>query len=90
MAELELAVVPRSAIDQVGPYVDGILRVRVTRPPSDGEANRAVVRLVAKALGLSPGRVSLVAGARGRRKRVRVEGIEDGELQGRLASLGRD
>lgn len=90
MAELELAVVPRSAADRVGPYADGILRVRVTRPPADGEANRAVLRLVARALELAPGRVTLVAGSRARRKRVRIEGIEDGELQRRLGRLGAD
>ena len=90
MPEVELVVVPRSATDRVGPYADGILRVRVTRPPANGEANRAVLRPVAKALGLSPGRVTLVAGARGRRKRVRLLGIEAGELERRLASLGAD
>jgi len=90
MLELELAVVPRSAVDRVGPFTDGVLRVRVTRPPAGGEANRAVVRLVARALGLAPTRVTLVAGARGRRKRVRLDGIDDSELARRLAGLEPD
>ena len=90
MPELELAVVPRSASDRVGPYAEGVLRVRVTRPPADGEANRAVLRLVARALELAPSRLSLVAGSRARRKRVRVDGIDDAELQRRLATLGLD
>ncbi len=90
MPELELTVVPRSAADRVGPYEAGILRVRVTRPPADGEANRAVLRLVAGALGVAPGRVTLVAGGRARRKRVRVEGIDEAELQRRLRRLGAD
>ena len=90
MLELELAVVPRSAVDRVGPFADGVLRVRVTRPPAGGEANRAVLRLVAKALGLAPTRVTLVSGARGRRKRVRLDGIDDGELARRLAGLEPD
>ena len=90
MPELELAVVPRSAADRVGPYADGVLRVRVTRPPADGEANRAVLRLVASALHLAPSRLHLVAGARARRKRVLVEGIDPGELEERLRRLGAD
>jgi len=90
MPMLELAVSPRSAADRVGPYEAGVLHVRVTRPPADGEANRAVLRLVAGALGLPPSRVALVAGARARRKRVRVEGIDDGELARRLAGLDAD
>ena len=90
MPVLELAVIPRSAADRVGPYADGVLRVRVTRPPADGEANRAVLRLVARALDLAPSRVQLVAGSRTRRKRVLVEGVGEGELEERLRRLGAD
>jgi len=90
MPELELAVVPRSAADRVGPYDAGVLPVRVTRPPADGEANRAVLRLVAWALEVPPSRVTLVAGSRARRKRVRIEGVDDAELQRRLGRLGTD
>ncbi len=90
MPELELAVAPRSAADRVGPYDGGVLRVRVTRPPADGEANRAVLRLVARALDIAPSRVTLLAGSRARRKRIRIEGIDDAELQRRLGRLGGD
>jgi uncharacterized protein len=86
--DVEIAVTPRASADRVGPFVDGVLRVRVTRPPVDGDANRAVLRLVARALGLAPGRLSIVAGARGRRKRVRIEGLGAAELDRRLAALG--
>lgn len=87
MARLQLTVVPRAATDRVGPYADGTLRVRVTRPPADGEANRAVLRLVAEALNLSVSRVTLISGQRGRRKLVEVEAISDAELAMRLARL---
>ena len=90
MADLELAVMPRAAADRVGPYRDGVLRVRVTRPPADGEANRAVLRLVARALGIGPSRLRLVAGERGRRKRVVVDGMNAQELVRRLGALGLD
>lgn len=90
MPEIDLVVTPRAAADRIGPYADGVLRVRVTRPPADGEANRAVVRLVADALDLAPGRLELVAGSRGRRKRLRVDGIDPETLRGRLAALGAD
>ena len=45
----------------MGP-VSGTLRVRVTKPPAGGEANQAVVRLVAAALGTAAGRVEILAG----------------------------
>ncbi len=64
--------------------------MRVTRPPADGEANRAVVHLVARALGVVPSRVTVAAGARGRRKRLWIEGLAGAELDRRLASIGGD
>jgi uncharacterized protein YggU (UPF0235/DUF167 family) len=85
--ELALRVTARSDADRVGPFADGLLHVRVTRPPADGEANRAVLRLVAKALGVPVSKVTLVAGARSRRKRCAVEGISPAELAARLSRL---
>ena len=90
MADLDVAVIPRAAFDAVGPFVDGTLRVRVTRPPADGEANRAVLRLVARALDVAPSRLELVAGARGRRKRIRVVGLDDVQLLTRLQAIRGD
>ena len=90
MPDIELAVTPRAAADRVGPIRDGVLRVRVTRPPSDGEANRAVLRLVARAIGMPVSRLTLVAGERARRKRVTVEGFDAAELGRRLAALSVD
>lgn len=90
MPDLELSVTPRAATDRVGPFRDGVLRVRVTRPPADGEANRAVLRLVARAIGLPVSRLSVVAGERARRKRLAIEGIDAGELGRRLAALSLD
>jgi uncharacterized protein YggU (UPF0235/DUF167 family) len=90
VADVDLVVVPRASADRVGPYAGRVLRVRVVRPPSDGEANRSVLRLVADALGVPPSRLWLVAGARGRRKRLRVDGLDDAELDRRLRDLPAD
>jgi uncharacterized protein YggU (UPF0235/DUF167 family) len=84
-AVVEVLVTPRAAADSVGPMVDGVLRIRVTRPPTDGEANEAVRRLLARALGIAPSRVVLVAGGRARRKRFAVSGVPPGAIPQRLA-----
>ncbi|HEX5040637.1 MAG TPA: DUF167 domain-containing protein [Candidatus Limnocylindria bacterium] len=90
MAELEILVTPRASSESVGPVVEGRLRIRVTRPPSGGEANRAALRLVARALDVASGRLELVAGERSRRKLVRVVGMEAAELERRLRALPSD
>lgn len=64
-----------------------MLRVRVTRPPAGGEANRAVIRVVARALDVPPSAVLLVAGERSRHKRLVVTGLDQETLTKRLARL---
>lgn len=90
MAELEILVTPRASRDGIGGVHDGALRVRVTRPPADGEANRAVIRLVAEALDVPPSTVSVASGDRARRKRLALATLDEAELLRRLAALGGD
>lgn len=87
MASLEVLVTPRAAAERVGPVEAGVLRIRVTRPPADGEANRAVQRLIARALDLPPSGLRLVSGERSRRKRFAIDALSATELAARLARL---
>jgi len=66
----------RDAIDGVQVLADGrpALMVRVSAAPADGEANTALIRLVAKAVGVPPRDVALVSGATGRLKRLLISG----------------
>jgi hypothetical protein len=66
----------RDAIDGIERMADGrsVLKVRVRAAPSEGEANAALVRLMAKSLGVAPRQVTLVAGATARIKRLEVAG----------------
>jgi uncharacterized protein (TIGR00251 family) len=69
-------VTPRGGRDAVEGVDDrGVLRVRVSAAPTDGGANRAVVRLLAEALGVPPSAVAIVGGDTGRVKRVTAAGL---------------
>jgi len=78
----------RDAVEGVAALGDGsfALAVRVRAAPEAGRANDALCALLAKALGAPRSRVALVAGARGRVKRVAIGGDCDA-LIGRLAAL---
>ncbi|GAB4363725.1 MAG: hypothetical protein Kow00128_04740 [Deltaproteobacteria bacterium] len=52
-----------------------VLRVRLTAPPVENRANEALVRFLAKSLGVSRRSVTILSGGTGRRKLVRVEGL---------------
>lgn len=76
-AIVPLRVRPRAAravIEGVGDDGKGgrALTIAVRAAPTDGQANRAVVELLAEALGLAKGRIDIAAGASGRRKLVRI------------------
>jgi uncharacterized protein (TIGR00251 family) len=66
----------RDAIDGIEQLADGrsVLKVRVRAAPSEGEANEALMRLIAKTLGLPPRDVALSAGATSRVKRLTIAG----------------
>ena len=66
----------RDAVDGVAQLSDGrsVLKVRVRAAASEGEANAALIKLIAKTLGVAVGDVSLVTGAGARLKRLRISG----------------
>lgn len=66
----------RDGVDGVEELADGraALRARVRAVPAEGEANAALIRLIAKAVGVPPRDVSLAAGATGRLKRLAISG----------------
>jgi hypothetical protein len=74
-------VAPRAKRNELAGQRAGALLVRVTAPPVDGKANDAVCRLIAKAAGVPPSRVSVVRGGSARDKVVRVDGVEAAALQ---------
>ena len=71
----DVLVQPRASRAKLGPVHDGRLKVAVTAPPVDGEANAAVIEVLAKALGVAKGAVEVIAGASSRRKTVRIAGV---------------
>lgn len=79
--DIRVRLTPRAGRDEVvGVDTEGVLRVRVAAPPVDGEANRALLRVLAAEMGVPASAVRLVAGATGRTKRVRIAGLDAAAL----------
>lgn len=86
-AVLRLRVQPRASRDEIVGWQEGALRLRVTAPPVEGEANRAVAALLARVLGVAPSRIRVVSGERSRDKLVRIADLGEDDVRTRLASL---
>jgi hypothetical protein len=83
---LDLRVMPRAPRTEVGAMRDGRLVVRVTAPPVDDAANRAVIELLADVLDAPRGSIRLVSGATARNKTVEISGLLLEDIQRRLAA----
>ena len=66
----------RDAVDGIERLADGraVIKARVRAAPSDGEANAALAKLIARTLRVAPSKVTLIAGATARIKRLKVAG----------------
>jgi len=82
---LHVRVQPRARRSEVVGWHGDALRVRVTAPPADGAANRAVTDLLAGALGIPASRIALVRGATSRDKLFRVERLSPSDVRTRLS-----
>jgi len=77
----QVHVKPRASRDAIEGEREGALVVRLTAPPVEGEANEALVRLLAARLHVPKSAVRILSGERGRMKRVAVRGIRAIEVQ---------
>ena len=83
---ISLKVMPKASADRIEGVEAGAVRVRVTAAPDKGKANARVVKLLAKALGVPAGSVSIVADERSRSKIAEVHGVTAEEARNRLAN----
>lgn len=79
---LDVLVSPRSSRARIGPVHDDRIKVAVTAPPVDGAANKAVVELFAKKLGVPRRSVAITAGESSRRKTVVITGVAADRVRG--------
>jgi uncharacterized protein (TIGR00251 family) len=80
-------VKPRSARERLAYDSAGELRLEIHAPPVEGEANRACVSFFARHLRLPQASVTIAAGARSRRKLIRISGRPSDEIAAAILGL---
>jgi uncharacterized protein (TIGR00251 family) len=83
-ASLKILLTPRAGTDALVGMQGDELKIRIAAPPVDGAANQALLKFLAKLLGLGSGDLRLTAGQTGRRKIVKIEALSDDELWSRI------
>jgi uncharacterized protein (TIGR00251 family) len=74
--QFRLKVVPGASRSRIVGELDGALKVTVAAPPEKGKANRAVVDLLARTLGIKPAAIRIESGAASQFKSCRVRGMQ--------------
>ncbi|HZW16084.1 MAG TPA: DUF167 family protein [Brevundimonas sp.] len=92
MTRLPVRLTPGASADRIDGWnvdADGrpVLKVRVRARPVEGEANAALLKLLAKALGVPKSAVSLDRGGQSRTKMISTAGLSDDELRDCLTDL---
>lgn len=78
---IDLHVQPRASKNEIVGVQGEELKVRLTSPPVEGEANRLCVEFFAKRLGIARSAVELIAGEKSRHKRLLIRGVEAEEVR---------
>jgi uncharacterized protein (TIGR00251 family) len=83
-AKISLRVYPNAARNEVAGFTDGVLRVKIAAPPVEGKANKKLIALLARKLGLSKGDLTIIKGHTSRNKVIAISGLSQEEITRRL------
>ena len=84
---LKVRLQPRASRDEIDGLLGDALKIKVTAPPVEGRANKAVKKLLAVRLGLPPSQIEMIAGERSREKLLRISGISREEMERALGII---
>jgi uncharacterized protein len=84
-AALAVRVTPRASRDEIVEIQsDGTVKIRLTAPPVEGQANEALIKFLAQVLEIAPSKIDIVAGTSGRDKLVSILDLDTATVQERI------
>jgi uncharacterized protein (TIGR00251 family) len=86
-ATLKVRVIPNARKTEFTGYRDDELILRLNAPAVEGKANKAALEFVSDYFGVARSAVVLLRGERSRHKIFQIVGLENGDLERKLASL---
>ena len=86
---LHIRLQPNARRNEVMGFQDDVLRLRVTAPPREGRANRALLELLSDVLDIPKSRIDILRGHTARDKLVVIEGLRPEEVRARLDAVSK-
>ena len=77
---IRVKVLPRSSANQLEGPNNGIYKVKLTAPPVEGKANKALHQFLAKKLGIAKSNIEIVSGEKAKEKLIKIYGLSGKEL----------
>ena len=81
---LHIRLQPNARQNEVLGFQNDVLRLRVTAPPHEGRANKALIDLLSDSLNIPKSRIDILRGHATRDKLVVIEDLEPDEVRTRL------
>ena len=78
---LQVHVVPRSAKSEIAGVQGDALKLRITAPPGEGQANAECVRFLSDILGIKKKQVRILSGSKSKKKTVAIEGTRRKDIE---------
>lgn len=72
---IEVRVEPRSSKKGVSGVIDNVLKVKLTAPPVEGEANEQLIEVLSELTGVRKSNIRIVRGLSSKRKVVEIRGV---------------
>jgi len=87
---VKVKVQPRAAKNEICGIMEDALRLRLTSPPVDGEANAACAAFLAHFVGVAKSKVTILHGHTSRSKTLKIDGISKAQFLDRLKTIIKD
>jgi len=85
--KLQVQVQPNSKRNEILGFDGRILKVKISAPPVDGKANKALIEFLSKFFGIRKSAITIEKGETGKKKTILLEGMTQSQIQERLKNL---
>ena len=72
--KLKIKLIPNSPKNQIIGFMGDVLKIKITAPPVDNKANKALIEFLSKELKIAKSKIEIIKGQKSRNKVLKIEG----------------